>query len=61
MFADAGSDDKTAENITVERDLAEKLLANLPAEDRAILQMLEAEEMSVKEVSGCYGLVKIEG
>ncbi|HXH69759.1 MAG TPA: RNA polymerase sigma factor [Pyrinomonadaceae bacterium] len=55
LFADAASNKKKAENSVVERDLAEKLLAKLSAEDRAILQMLDAEEMSVREVSEITG------
>ena len=39
----------------VRRDLAEKLLAHLEAEDRAILQMLYAEDMSVGEVKELTG------
>jgi len=55
LFADARQDDKTAESLLVERDLAEKLLSRLPAEDRAILQMLYEEEMSVGEVADATG------
>lgn len=55
LFAGLFDDDKTAETALVERDLAEKLLARLPAEDRAILQMLDAEEMSVREVAELTG------
>lgn len=43
------------ENNFIERDLAEKLLSKLSAEDRAILQMLEVEEMSVKEIAEITG------
>ena len=39
----------------VRRDLAEKLLAHLEAEDRAILQMLYAEDMSVGQVRELTG------
>jgi len=46
---------KNTEKSLVERDLAEKLLARLAAEDRAILQMLDAEEMSVSEVAEITG------
>jgi RNA polymerase sigma-70 factor (ECF subfamily) len=55
LFADAANDEKTAENFAVERDLAEKLLSRLSAEDRAVLQMLDAEEMSVSEVAEITG------
>ena len=55
IFADAPGNNKTAEKLLVERDLAEKLLSNLPAEDRAILQMLYEEEMSIGEVAKVTG------
>ena len=55
FFAGAAQDNKTAENLIVERDLAEKLLSRLPAEDRAILQMLYQEEMSISEVAEVTG------
>jgi RNA polymerase sigma-70 factor (ECF subfamily) len=55
LFADAANNEKTTENSIVERDLAEKLLSHLTTEDRAILQMLEVEEMSVREVAEITG------
>lgn len=55
LFADAADNNKTAESSFIERDLAEKLLSKLSAEDRAILQMLDAEEMSVREISEITG------
>lgn len=55
LFRDAANDEKTAENSIVERDLAEKLLSHLSVEDRAVLQMLDAEEMSVREVAEITG------
>lgn len=63
LFADASRNEKTAENSLIERDLAEKLLSQLSAENRAILQMLDAEEMSVREVSDITGWssAKIKG
>lgn len=54
LFAASGSG-KSTEKSLVERDLAEKLLSRLAAEDRAILQMLDAEEMSVSEVAEITG------
>ena len=44
-----------AENDFINRDLAEKLLSRLAAEDRAVLEMLDAEEMTVAEVSEITG------
>lgn len=55
LLADSAYNEKTAENSMVERDLAEKLLSQLTSEDRAILQMLDAEEMSVREVAEMTG------
>lgn len=43
------------EAVAVTRDLAEKLLARLSAEDRAVLVMLDAEEMSVSEIADVTG------
>ncbi|MCA1556932.1 MAG: sigma-70 family RNA polymerase sigma factor [Acidobacteria bacterium] len=45
---ETGSD---VEGVAVARDLAEKLLARLSAEDRMVLIMLDAEEMSVAEIA----------
>jgi RNA polymerase sigma-70 factor (ECF subfamily) len=44
-----------AEKNLIGRDLAEKLLKNLPAADRALLQMLYADEMSVGEIAQITG------
>ncbi len=55
LFARHASSRATPENEAIERDLANKLLSRLSAEDRAILQMLDAEEMSVSEVSAITG------
>lgn len=43
------------EGETVHRDLAEKLLAHVSPEDRAILQMLYAEEMTISDISEITG------
>ncbi len=58
LFLSAENNGKTAESAHIQRDLAEKLLASLPAEDRAVMQMLEVEEMSVKEVADVTGWSK---
>jgi RNA polymerase sigma-70 factor (ECF subfamily) len=55
LFADEQSDYKSAENLYIERDLAEKLLSNLTADDRALLQMLYDEELSVVEIAEITG------
>lgn len=44
-----------AENDFINRDLAEKLLSRLAAEDRAILEMLDAEELTVAEIAEITG------
>lgn len=46
---------KTAEELIVQRDLLEKLLASLTPDDRVVLQMLYAHEMSVAEVAQVFG------
>lgn len=55
LLADASHEFKSAENALVRRDLAEKLLSQLAADDRAVLQMLDGEEMSVSEVAAVTG------
>ncbi len=44
-----------AEKLLLDRDLAEKLLSRVPNEDRALLHMLYAEEMSVAEIAETMG------
>ena len=48
-------DSRLAEKTLVDRDLTEKLLARIPEEDRAILQMLYIEEMSVADIAEVLG------
>jgi RNA polymerase sigma-70 factor (ECF subfamily) len=55
LFAAAPDNNRNTEKSLVERDLAEKLLSRLAADDRALLQMLDAEEMSVQEVAEITG------
>jgi RNA polymerase sigma-70 factor (ECF subfamily) len=43
------------EDVAVTRDLAEKLLSRLSAEDRLVLVMLDAEERSVSEIADLTG------
>jgi len=47
--------ERSAEELTSQRDLLEKLLASLRTEDRALLQMLYAEDMSISEVAVAFG------
>lgn len=58
LLADIPQNEKTNENLLIERDLAEKLLSRLPVEDRAVLQMIYQEEMSILEVSEATGWSK---
>ena len=46
---------RSSEDALIDRDLAEKLLANVAADDRALLYMLYAEEMSVSEIAEQFG------
>jgi RNA polymerase sigma-70 factor (ECF subfamily) len=47
--------EKSAEDLIVQRDLLEKLLASLSVDDRALLQMLHAQEMSIAEIADVFG------
>jgi RNA polymerase sigma-70 factor (ECF subfamily) len=47
----AAHDHKNSENLLVERDLAAKLLSCIGPEDRAVLQMLHSEGLSVDEIA----------
>ena len=49
----AGASD--AESTAISRDLANKLLARLSADDRLVLTLLAAEEMPVIEIAGLMG------
>ena len=53
MAADGGA--RSVESELLDRDLAEKLLSRVGEEDRALLQMLYAEEMSVAEIAEVTG------
>jgi RNA polymerase sigma-70 factor (ECF subfamily) len=44
-----------AESTLISRDLANKLLARLCADDRVVLTLLDAEEMTVAEIAGVLG------
>ena len=44
-----------AERDALDKDLVEKLLAKLPADDRALLHMLYTEEMSIAEIAETLG------
>ncbi|MFN2501765.1 MAG: RNA polymerase sigma factor, partial [Pyrinomonadaceae bacterium] len=54
----SATDGKSAENGVLDRDLTEKLLSNLPIEDRCLLHMLYAEEMSVADIADVLGWSK---
>ena len=55
LFAHLQHKVKTAENLLIERDLAEKLLAQLQPEDRVILQMLYEEDLTIKQIAEATG------
>lgn len=44
-----------AEAAAISRDLANKLLARLGADDRLVLTLLDVEEMSVSDIAGAMG------
>jgi RNA polymerase sigma-70 factor (ECF subfamily) len=46
---------RDAESRAISRDLADKLLARLGADDRLVLTLLEVEELSVNEISDALG------
>ena len=46
---------RDAEAAVISRDLANKLLARLSADDRLVLTLLDAEELSVAEIAGLMG------
>jgi RNA polymerase sigma-70 factor (ECF subfamily) len=48
-------DSGNAESTSINRDLAQKLLARLSADDRLVLVLLNAEEMSVNEIARLMG------
>lgn len=52
---DLSNGESTAETDFIHRDLAEKLLSQLEAEDRTVLHMLYAKEMSVAQVAEITG------
>jgi len=47
--------EKSSEELMIQRDLLEKLLASLSPDDRVLLQMLYAQEMSVADVAAIFG------
>jgi RNA polymerase sigma-70 factor (ECF subfamily) len=51
----AGSMSRDAESAVISRDLANKLLARLSADDRIVLTLLDAEELSVAEIAVVMG------
>jgi len=46
---------QSSEDSLISRDLSDKLLAHLPEDDRALLQMLYVEDMSVAEIGDLLG------
>ena len=58
MLELTADDTRHAEKAVIDNDLTEKLLARIPADDRTLLQMLYAEEMSVSEIAEVLGWSK---
>lgn len=58
LLAFTAVDSADAENIILDRDLMEKLLGGISADDRILLQMLYAEEMSVADIAEVFGWSK---
>ncbi|MEK6324470.1 MAG: sigma-70 family RNA polymerase sigma factor [Acidobacteriota bacterium] len=50
-----GSTDRDAESAVISRDLANKLLARLSVDDRLVLTLLDAEELTVAEIAVLMG------
>ncbi len=49
------NDSNIAETSLIDRDLVDKLLAGLPDEDRVLLRMIYAEEMSMADIADAFG------
>lgn len=47
--------ERSSEDRLIEKDLADKLLAHVAADDRALLHMLYSEEMSMAEIASQFG------
>lgn len=58
LFELLTSEEQHTEKAIADSDLAEKLLAHVSAEDRALLEMMYAEEMSVGDIADAYGMTK---
>lgn len=46
---------RSSEDSVIDRDLAEKLLSHVAADDRALLQMMYAEEMCIADIAAQFG------
>lgn len=55
MGLETAASARNSEESLIDRDLATKLLSHVAADDRALLHMLYAEEMSVAEVAEQFG------
>ncbi len=51
-------DSNSAEKELLDRDLADKLLAMMPVEDRLLLQMLYSDEMTTADIAEFFGLTR---
>ena len=58
LYNFVASENEHTEKAVADSDLAEKLLAHISPEDRALLEMMYAEEMSVSDIAKAYGMSK---
>lgn len=56
IFDVTAGQQRTGEDVLIDRDLAEKLLSHVGPEDRALLEMFYLEEMSVAEIADVLGV-----
>lgn len=55
LNARLSSEDASAESMVISRDLANKLLSRLNADDRMVLTLLDAEDLTVAEIAALTG------
>jgi len=55
LNARLSSEDASAESMVIVRDLANKLLSRLNADDRMVLTLLDAEDLTVAEIAALTG------
>ncbi len=58
LFNFAIATNENTEKSIADSDLAEKLLSHISPEDRGLLEMMYAEDMSVGDIAAAYGMTK---